>query len=413
MRTRSLRGLDWLNFFMANVQTGFGPFISVYLTGQKWTQVEIGFALSVGTVVMMVSQVPAGALVDAVRDKRLAAGASLLGVALSALLLALSPTRLSVLLSQVVHAFFSCALAPSIAAISLALIGLAGVGERLGRNARFASIGNGIAAALMGAVGYYVSERAVFLLTAGLIAPALIALGMISRTDLTLPPLHTRPEGKAPRNERIWQLLSDRRLLAFSGCAILFHLSNAAMLPLIAGEMTEHPGSAASIIIAASIVVPQLVVAAVSPWVGRLADRIGRKPVLLFGFAALPLRGLLFAAISSPYPLLVVQALDGISGAVFGVMVPLIAADLTRGTNRFNLCQGLIGLAVGLGATFSTTVAGAIADATGPSVAFLALAASGLAATLLVAFGMPETRTNETISRGHADRNHVIGSMEN
>ncbi len=413
MRTRSLRGLDWLNFFMANVQTGFGPFISVYLTGQKWTQVEIGFALSVGTVVMMVSQVPAGALVDAVRDKRLAAGASLLGVALSALLLALSPTRLSVLLSQVVHAFFSCALAPSIAAISLALIGLAGVGERLGRNARFASIGNGIAAALMGAVGYYVSERAVFLLTAGLIAPALIALGMISRTDLTLPPLHTRPEGKAPRNERIWQLLSDRRLLAFSGCAILFHLSNAAMLPLIAGEMTEHSGSAASIIIAASIVVPQLVVAAVSPWVGRLADRIGRKPVLLFGFAALPLRGLLFAAISSPYPLLVVQALDGISGAVFGVMVPLISADLTRGTNRFNLCQGLIGLAVGLGATFSTTVAGAIADATGPSVAFLALATSGLAATLLVAFGMPETRTNETISRGHADRDHVIGSMEN
>ncbi|HEY0330744.1 MAG TPA: MFS transporter, partial [Rhodopseudomonas sp.] len=67
----SLRGLDWFIFFLADVQTGFGPFVAVYLTTQKWTQVEIGLMLSIGGVVALIGQIPGGAIVDAVRSTRL------------------------------------------------------------------------------------------------------------------------------------------------------------------------------------------------------------------------------------------------------------------------------------------------------------------------------------------------------
>jgi MFS family permease len=156
--------------------------------------------------------------------------------------------------------------------------------------------------------------------------------------------------------------------------------------------VTREAGDAGNLVIAACLLVPQLVVAAISPWIGRLAERWGRRPVLLLGFAALPLRALLFAWLTHPMPIVGAQLFDGLGGAVFGVMVPLISADLTRGTGHFNLCMGLVGLAVGIGATFSTTTAGAIATRFGDDWAFLTLAAGGALAVAAVALLMPETR---------------------
>ena len=178
---RGSRTLDLLNFFIANVQTGFGPLVAVYLTTHKWTQVEIGFALSLGTTVALISQIPAGALIDAAYNKRRVASVALICVIIAALLLAIQPTVLPVLTAQVLHAFASCMLTPAIAAISLHIVGHAALGERLGRNARFASIGNGMAAAVMGVTGSYGSPRAVFLLTAALCIPALVSLLAIGR----------------------------------------------------------------------------------------------------------------------------------------------------------------------------------------------------------------------------------------
>jgi MFS family permease len=290
----------------------------------------------------------------------------------------------------VLHGFASCMLVPAIAALSLTLVGRTGLGERLGRNARYAAIGSGVAAAVMGLCGTYVSEAAVFWLTAALMLPGLLTLGTIRPPQRRIP-----PAGRVARRagERgIWQLLTDRRLLTFAGCVVLFHLANAALLPLAAGEITRQTGSRASLVIAACIVVPQLIVAALSPSVGRGADLWGRRPVLVLCFLALPLRGLLLAAVDGPAAIVAVQALDGISAAGFGVLLPLVAADLTRGTNRFNLCLGALGLAAALGATLSTALAGWAADVHGPAAAFLGLAACGLAAVLLVALAMPETR---------------------
>jgi MFS family permease len=385
---RSPRALDLLNFFVADVQTGFGPFVAVYLTTHKWTQVQIGFALTLGTVVAMISQIPAGALVDAAHNKRAVASGALIAVIIAALLLAIQPAVLPVMIAQVLHAFASCMLTPAIAAISLHLVGHAALGERLGRNARFASIGNGIAAAVMGATGSYLSSRAVFLLTAALCVPALISLMAIGRGQHARRQTTVRPFD--------WPglrlLFTDRRLLAFAACVMLFHLSNAAMLPLVGATVTMRAGSFANMIIAACIVVPQGVVALCSPWVGRTTALVGRRPVLLLGWSALPLRGLLLALLPGPWLPIGAQAISGISAAVFGVMFPLLAADLTRGTSHFNLCMGALGLAMCLGAALSTTLGGWIADVAGVQLAFVALGLIGLLATLMIWLVMPETR---------------------
>jgi MFS family permease len=148
----------------------------------------------------------------------------------------------------------------------------------------------------------------------------------------------------------------------------------------------------ATILIAACIVIPQLVVAACSPWIGRQAQAVGRKTVLLLGFTALPVRGVLLALVSNPYQLVAVQALDGVSAAVLGVLVPLITADVTRGTGRFNLAQGMVGTAVGIGASVSGVVTGYAADRFGSTAAFLILAAAGAVGLTLVWALMPETR---------------------
>ncbi|KGX64457.1 MFS transporter [Burkholderia pseudomallei] len=387
---RSLRALDWLNFFVANVQTGFGPFIASYLASHKWTQGEIGMVLSIGTISAMVSQVPGGAAVDALKNKKGAAAWAIAAIILSAVLLAASPTVVPVIAAEVFHGFASCMLVPAMAAISFALVGRESLGDRLGRNARWASLGSAVAAGLMGLTGEYFSARAVFWLTAALALPALVALAMIEPTHHHH---HAAPRAdEDEERETLRELLRDKRMLIFAACVVLFHLSNAAMLNLAAGEVTAGMGENVQLVIAACIIVPQAIVAMLSPWVGRSAQRWGRRPILLLGFAALPLRALLFAGVSSPYLLVPVQMLDGISAAVFGVMLPLIAADVAGGKGRYNLCIGLFGLAAGVGATLSTALAGFAADHFGNAMSFFGLAAAGALATLLVWFAMPETR---------------------
>ena len=403
---RSLRALDWLNFFVANVQTGFGPFIASYLAANKWTQGEIGLMLSVGTISAMASQLPAGALVDALRNKKGAAAAAIIAIIVAALLLGASPTFVAVFAAEVLHGFASCMLVPAMAAISLALVSRADLGNRLGRNARWASIGSALTAALMGVFGEYLSLRSVFFLTAALAVPALVALNMIHHEMAPVVPRMKKAAVKAGATiaqavggaeppESLRDLLRDPRLLTFAACVVLFHLSNAAMLNLAAGEVTAHMGDNVQLVIAACIIVPQFIVAGLSPWVGRQAQSWGRRPVLIIGFSALPLRALLFAAASSassPYLLVPVQMLDGISAAVFGVMLPLIAADVAGGKGRYNLCIGFFGLAAGIGATLSTAIAGFVADKFGVNTSFFGLAAAGALAVALVWLAMPETR---------------------
>jgi MFS family permease len=393
----SARGLDWFTFFLADVQTGFGPFVAVYLAGEGWTQGSIGLLLTVGGLAALAGQMPGGALIDATRSYRLFAALALAAIAASALAVALWPIFPIVMVSRALHAAASCVLGPAIAAISFDLVGHAAMGERLGRNARFASSGNCLTAAALGVCGLLWSSQAVFFFTAALVLPCLIALMRIRMGDGGRA--HARratSEGAcAGLRAGIVSLAGNRSLLIFAACAVLFHFANAAMLPLMGAIVGTRSPAWATTLIAACTVVPQLVVAGCSPFVGRQAQRIGRRPLLLVCFAALALRALLFALVSDSVLLVAVQALDGVSAAVLGVTFPLIVVDLTHDTGRFNLALGIMGTAVGIGASLSTTAAGVIADHFGSGAAFISFAAVACAGLLLVWTLMPETRPGQ------------------
>ena len=386
------RGLDWFTFFVADIQTGYGPFLAVYLTTQKWTQIDIGLIFSIGSIAGLLGQVPGGWMVDAVRSKRRAAGLAVICVGISALLIAIAPVFAGIVAAKLLHVGASSILGPAIAAITLGLVGHKAVGPRLGRNARFAASGTGIAAAVMGAFGYFVSAQAVFYVTAALALPTLLALSHIREADVD----PVRADGGIAACGRgasgVGQLLRRPALLILTSCVLLFHLANGALLPLVGSAVTMRSSQWASALVAVCIIVPQLIVALISPRIGQLAQRWGRRPALLIGFGALPLRAVLLGWTSDPYAIVAVQMLDGISAASLGVLVPLALADISLGTGRFNLTQGIVGSATGIGAALSTTAAGYLADRYGTATAFFGLAVAGFCAFLLVLAVMPETK---------------------
>jgi predicted MFS family arabinose efflux permease len=391
---QSLRGLDWFIFFLADVQTGFGPFIAVYLTTEKWTQAQIGLVLSIGGIVGLIGQIPGGAIVDAARSERVVAGFAIAAIGCAALSYAAWPIFPVVASAATLHAAASCVLGPAIAAISLGLVGPRAISERLGRNARFASLGNGVAAAVMGTCGYLVSSRSVFLVTFILAIPTLLSLSRIREAEVDI----ARAHGSVPREEpdarstSVLSLVRERALLIFAGSILLLQLANAAMLPLMAGVVTTRSSQWAPVLIAFCIVVPQAIVALMSPSVGAKAQAWGRRPLLLIGFGALAIRGLLFATVQDPYLLVAVQVFDGVTASVFAVMVPLIVADVAFGSGHFNLAQGIVGTATGIGASLSTVLAGYVSDKFGSSVAFIGLSGIAVLGFVTIVLLMPETR---------------------
>jgi MFS family permease len=391
----SLGGLDRINFFLAGMQAGFGPFVAVLLADEKWTQQNIGFVLSVSGVAGLLSQLPGGELLDVSRSKRFLVGLGAIVVAVSALVMALWPILPLVFAASVLQGSTGGVLGPGVAAISLGLVGHTALAERLGRNQRFASAGALIATGLMGAIGYFLSYRAIFFVSAALLLPVLLAIVRVHSADIHFGRSCGQPDHHAstppPRVERL-SLSKNFNLLIFAGCLFLFQFANASMLPLAGERLAYRNGTGASFIVSALIITPQVVVALSAPWVGQLAQNWGRRPLLLIGFSALVVRALLFAVTVDPPLLICIQLLDGVSGSVLGVLTALIIADLTNGTGRFNLAQGFVGMFAGIGATLSTTFFGLIVGSFGSAIGFLSIAAAALTTVFLAWSLMPETK---------------------
>ncbi|AWN43558.1 MFS transporter [Methylobacterium durans] len=390
--SRSGRGLDGVNFFVAAVQTGFGSFVTVYLVKNQWPPEAIGFALTIATTSTLVSQIPAGAALDSTRDKRWPVMLGIVGVGLAALLLCVTAARPAVYLALAMQGLASSLIGPGIAAISLALVGQAGMSERVGRNARFASIGNGLAAAAMGVAGSSLPVLTVFLISATLAIPALLSLSLISG-DYQRP---TDAPGEAETRiswEGAKSVFLNKQLSIFAACVLLFFAASAAMGPGLAGQVTRHWPDYATLIVAAIILVPQVIVAAISPWIGRRAETSGRRPLMLVGWALIPLQGLVYAMLlPSPLAWVFGSLLNAFSGAIFGVMMTVVAADLTRKTGGFNLTLGALGVAVAVGASLSTFFTGVSATAIGVRGAAIGLALVGMCGLMLLWSAMPETR---------------------
>jgi MFS family permease len=389
----SRRGLDWLNFFLADIQTGFGAFVAFYLADLGWDKGRVGLALSAGTVAGLIAHLPGGALVDWVPWKRGLAAIGICTIAAAALILAFAPTFVLVFIAEILHGITGGIVTPAIAAISLGLVGRSAMSARTGRNTGFDAAGNALTAGFMGAAGQYISKSAIFFASAALCIPALIALSFIRGDEINYARARNAGIGQSAANfQRIFDLTKNLKLYVFAACIFLFQLADASMLPVISEDLAHDKSKVASLLTAGLIVIPQLIAAVFSPWIGYHSEKFGRKPLLLIGFGVEALRGVVFALFSG-YPTLVIgQCLGGISAAAVTVLTVLMIADLTTGTGRFNLVQGFVGTIIAVAAAISTGASGFVFEQLGHLSGFLILSAAALAATVLLWIGLTETK---------------------
>lgn len=394
-KRRTLRALEWLNFFVADVQTGLGPFLAAYLASSGWSPERLGLFLTAGGLIPIAFQIPAGALVDAARRKRALTAASILFIAAGALVLGWRTSKGAVICAEVVLGVAGLFLGPALNAITLGIVGTNGFDRQLGRNQAYGAAGNVVTALLMAGVSYWIGVRDVFLFAALLAVPTLASLRAIPSTDIDLRDARGAAKEGPQRSAGILAVLfEDRVLLIFLFCAALFHLANAAMLPQL-GEMLAHGNQrTAGPLMSACVIVTQLVITLAAAQTGRLAGTLGRRPLLLTGFAVLVVRGCLYTVVRGDAALIAVQVLDGIANVIFGVVSALVIADRTRGTGRFNLAQGALASFVGVGAALSTSYGGFLIARLGYNASFLGLAAVGMVAFLLLLIFFPETRND-------------------
>ena len=395
---RSLFGLDGLNFLMADVRDGLGPYLSIYLKGgQHWQPGRIGVAMAASSIAAAAFQIPAGLLVDRLQAKRLLVAASGLGVAAGCLLIVVYPAFFAVVAAQILIGAASAIIPPALAALSLGLVGREKLDARISRNEGFNHGGNFAAAALAGGLGQHFGYHWIFYLVCAFAAASAAVVNLVNprEIDHELARGGEEPglDGK-PNQPLAWrELLRRRGLVLFLVSVVLFHFGNAAMLPMAGQVLAKtHPGSDVAAL-SACIIAAQLVMIGVAAAVGAAMKRgVGRKPIFLIALGVLPVRGVLFCFTSNPAGVVAIQLLDGVAAGIFGVISILIAADLMKGTGRFNLAQGLVALAVGLGAGLSNVVAGYIVQGFGYPAGFLFLAAVALVALAFFWLLMPETR---------------------
>lgn len=395
------RPLDALNFFLADVRDGLGTYLAVYLlTVQKWDEASIGIVMSIAGVAAILAQTPAGALIDSSQFKRGLVVAGAISVMISTLVLPLFPSFSMVAGLQAVSGAAGSIFQPAIAAITLGIVGPRAFTKRTGRNEAFNHAGNATAAILAGATAYCFGPIVVFYVMSIFAVASLISVMMIPASSID----HDVARGLIDANESkhhpsAWSiLLTNRPLLIFAISVTLFHFANAAMLPLVGQKLSLQNRELGTTYMSGCIVAAQLVMIPMAILVGAKADQWGRKPIFLAGFLILPLRGFLYTLSDDAMWLIAVQALDGIGAGIFGALFPLVVSDLTRGTGHFNVSQGAISTAIGIGGALSTSFAGFIVVRAGYNSAFLFLAVIATTALTLFWLAMPETYSEESDS---------------
>lgn len=402
--------LDVLNFFLADVRDGLGPYLAIYLlTEQKWDEASIGAVMSVAALAGIAAQTPAGALIDRTTAKRALMVAAAIVVTLGCLVLPFIHQFALVAATQAVAAAAGAIFAPAIAAVTLGIVGPKAFARRVGRNEAFNHAGNAVAATLAGSAAYFFGPVVVFWLLAAMAVASVFATLSIPAGAIDdhvargLDGAEGADHGEKPSGFQV--LLTCKPLLIFAAATVLFHFANAAMLPLVGQKLALVNRDLGTTLMSVCIVAAQLVMVPVAMLVGHKADVWGRKPIFATALAVLALRGALYPLSDNPYWLVGVQTLDGVGAGIFGALFPLVVADLTRGTGHFNVSQGAIATAAGLGGALSTAAAGLIVVSAGYSAAFLFLAAVSVVGLIGFCTLMPETRPN---GAGHPAKVAVV-----
>jgi MFS family permease len=395
---RTARALDLLNFFLADVRDGLGPYLSIYLLlTHHWDQASIGFVMGVGGIAAIVAQTPVGAFVDRTTAKRALVIAGAVTVTVGALGMPLFPRFFAISILQAATGVAGTVFAPALAAITLGLVGTKFFARRIGRNESFNHAGNATAGAITGGLAYCFGPAVVFWVLAAMALLSVVATLRIPGDaidhdvargmDHSLDEAHPQPSGLAV-------LLHDRRLLIFAAAMVTFHLANAAMLPLVGQVLALRNTDVGTALMAACIVAAQVVMVPMAYLAGAKADSWGRKPIFVVGFAVLMARGFLYTLSDNSYWLVAVQVLDGVGAGIFGALFPLVVQDLTHGTGRFNVSLGAVTTAWGVGAALSNILAGWIVVVAGYDVAFGSLGAIAGVGLVLYLAAVPETGPN-------------------
>jgi MFS family permease len=390
------------NFFAGDVVGGIGPYLAIYLlTGLHWSPGNIGMVLAIGSLTTVALQTPAGAFIDSTRKKRLllAFCALLIGFATISILL-FSQYPAVIYIAQIFMGIAVAFVGPCIAAITLGISGPDHFTVQMGANQAANHSGNVFAAILGAGLALWISAEGVFWLVALMAVGMAISIGMVSGSAINHNAarggLHHNP-GDGDEPSTVSTILADKRLLTLVLCVFMFHFANAAMLPLVGQKLSVNSNVNIGVAFAATcIVVAQFWMTIMSIICAARADIWGRKPLFLLAFFILPIRGMLFMWLEDPVALISVQSMDGIANGIFGVIILLIAADLTRGTGRFNLVQGALAAVVGIGSAASNLLAEEIVQFFGYSPAFITLAILAFIGGTMYLFLMPETLPAQT-----------------
>jgi MFS family permease len=394
--------LDAINFLLADVRGALGPYLNVFLvTQQHWSQSQVGVVTTISGLLGLIVQTPIGAAIDETRAKRGAIVLALTVLGVGAVIIFAWPSFWPVLFANSLMAIVGDVFGPAVAALTLGLYARKQLARRMGRNSAFDHAGNVGIAVVAAAVGYAFSQRAVFLLVpifAGFASIAVLSIPAKAIDYNRARDLEREHDAAAttPKPADYGILFKSRPLVVFGLCVMLFHLANAALLPLVGQKLAAAYPQEATAMMSACIVAAQAVMLPIALLVGRTADSWGRKPLFLAGFAILPVRAVLYTLSDNSFWLVGVQVLDGVGAGIFGALTPLVIADIMRGTGRYNLAQGAIATVQGIGASLSGLGAGVIVDHFGYSATFLALGAAALVAVIVFAIWMPETAEKET-----------------
>ena len=387
--------LDLINFLLADVRGGLGPYVGIFLLGEaQWDQAEIGLVLTISGLIGISLHTPIGVFIDATPHKRALLIGGVGALAAAAVGIVEVPTMPVVLVADTIMAVLGAVFAPTVAAITVGLVPRQHLPQRLARNAACDRAGNIFAAATAGLAGWALSLEAVFYLVPMFAVLTAAAILTIPATAID----HDRARGldvaaSAHPHEESWRaILQHRPLLVLAGGMALFHFANAPILLLLGLELGQRGFGTVSLYLSSAIIAAQLVSIPVALLVGARADLWGRKPLLLAGFAALPMRLLLYALTDHPGWIVAGQLLDGVSLGTLDALLALVLADMMRGTGRYNAARGIVGTVQGIGGSASNMVAGLLVVGAGYAAAFATLAGIAAAAFLLILLALPETR---------------------
>jgi MFS family permease len=389
---RSLQALDRLNLSLGDVRDVFEPYLAIFLaTERQFDPGQVGIALAIGNIAGILAQTPIGAVVDATKRKRLLVAIASVAIALGYLLIINVSAFPAVLVAQFAIGIAAVTIIPSVAAISLGLVGQDRLTARIGRNEAFNRAGNAATAIVAGMLSQLSGLAWILDLLVLLCIATIILVFQIRDRDIDNQTARSSSDRQQGRSQStIGSLLSDRPLLTFGLVVFLFYAANASILPLLSqqlGTQDRTPSGFISVFIAMA----QVTTIPVAAWAGTAADAWGRKPLLMLAFIATTVRALLYGFNTNPWFVVWVQVLDGLASGILAVAI-VVVADLTKGSGRFNLAQGAIYTTIGLGAAVSNLAIGFLAKTAGFSTAFFTLATISVIGTIWLWVAMPETK---------------------